>query len=155
MSPGTAGIEGEGNETGLRPGKRPLLAGVEVRHEDLERPAGLHAAAVVVRVSAVVVCILALGQFAAWWLDRPPGGAGMGLLVGDTIRLIVLSALLWAASQVIELAVKSHYDIRAGRILLARQTYMLRQWGLASGYLPDEEAGHARRTDDTGAADRS
>jgi hypothetical protein len=151
-----AGIEGESHETGQRPGKRPLLAGVEVRHEDLERPAGLHAAAVVVRVSAVVVCILALGQFAAWWLDRPPGGAGLGLLIGDTIRLIVLSALMWAASQVIELAVKSHYDIRAGRILLARQTYMLRQWGLATGHLPEEDTGHARRTDDgTDAADRS
>jgi hypothetical protein len=147
-------MEGDSNETGFRPGKRPMLAGVEVRHEDLERPAGLHAAAVVVRVSAVVVFILAVGQAVVWFADRPPGGAGLGLLIGDTIRLIVLSALLWAASQVIELAVKSHYDIRAGRILLARQTYMLRQWGLASGYLPDEEAGHARRTD-ASAADES
>ncbi|HET7462875.1 MAG TPA: hypothetical protein VFJ82_16600 [Longimicrobium sp.] len=146
----------ESHETGRRPGRRPLLAGVEVRHEDLEQPAGLHAAAVVVRVSSVVVAILALVQFAAWWLDRPPGGAGVGLLVGDTIRLIVLAALLWAASQLIELLVKSHYDIRAGRILLARQTYMLRQMGVASGHLREEEGGLDRRADDDSAArDRS
>jgi hypothetical protein len=145
-------MEGEGNETGFRPGKRPMLAGMEVRHEDLERPTGLHAAGVVVRVSSVVVFILAMGQAVAWFADRPPGGAGLGLLVGDTIRLVVLSALLWAASQVIELVVKSHYDIRAGRILLARQTYMLRQMGLSSGHLHDEDGGHARRTDDDAAS---
>ncbi|HET7231543.1 MAG TPA: hypothetical protein VFJ16_16150 [Longimicrobium sp.] len=141
----------DSHETGRRPGRRPMLAGVEVREEDLEQPAGLHAAAVVVRVSAVVVFILALAQFAAWWIDRPPGGAGLGLLVGDTIRLTVVSALLWAASQLIELLVKSHYDIRAGRILLARQTYMLRQMGLASGHLPEEEVTHDRRADDPAA----
>ena len=140
--------DGVSDETGHRPGQRPVLAGVEVRHEDLERPTGLHAAAVVVRVSAIVVFILAMGQFIAWWLDRPPGGAGLGLLIGDTIRLTVLSALLWAASQLIELLVKSHYDIRAGRILLARQTYMLRQIGMATGHLQDEERTHARRADD-------
>lgn len=142
----------ESHETGRRPGRRPLLAGVEVRQEDLEQPAGLHAAAVVVRVSSIVVFVLALAQFVAWWLDRPPGGAGLGLLVGDTIRLIVLSALLWAASQLIELLVKSHYDIRAGRILLARQTYMLRQIGLASGHLREEEGGYDRRANDESVA---
>jgi len=141
-------MDGVSDETGHRPGQRPLLAGMEVRHEDLERPTGLHAAAVVVRVSSIVVFILAMGQFVAWWLDRPPGGAGLGLLVGDTIRLTVLSALLWAASQLIELLVKSHYDIRAGRILLARQTYMLRQIGLATGHLRDDDPGTARRSDD-------
>jgi hypothetical protein len=140
------------DETGHRPGQRPVLAGVEVRHEDLERPAGLHAAAVVVRVSSVVVFILAMGQFIAWWMDRPPGGAGLGLLVGDTIRLTVLSALLWAASQLIELLVKSHYDIRAGRILLARQAYMLRQMGVASGHLRDDDGSGGRRAQDDHAA---
>ncbi|HEU4560827.1 MAG TPA: hypothetical protein VFS20_23445 [Longimicrobium sp.] len=142
---------GFSDETGPRPGKRPLLAGVEVRHADLERPTGLHAAAVVVRVSSGVIAVLALAQFVAWWLDRPPGGAGLGLLVGDTIRLIVLAALLWAASQLIELLVKSHYDIRAGRILLARQTHMLRQMGLASGHLEEDEGTFARRAQDEAA----
>jgi hypothetical protein len=126
-----------------------MLAGIEVREEDLEPQKGLDVASLVVHVSSGVILVLALGQFAAWWLDRPPGGAGMGLLVGDTIRLIVLSALLWAAGDVIKLLVKTHYDVRAARILLARQTYMMRHMGVASGELPGvEEPVGARRADD-------
>ena len=143
-----------GDETGHRPGKRPLLAGVEVREEDLEPQKGLDVASTVVHVSAGVILVLALGQFAVWWLDRPPGGAGMGLLIGDTIRLIVLSALLWAAGDVIKLVIKTHYDVRAARILLARQTYMMRHMGVASGELPaQEDPAGTRRAED--AADES
>jgi len=130
-----------------------MLAGVEVREEDLEPQTGLGVASTVVHVSAGVILVLALGQFAAWWLDRPPGGAGLGLLVGDTIRLVVLSALLWAAGDVIKLMIKTHYDVRAARILLARQTYMMRHMGVASGELPQAEApAGARRADDPGAS---
>jgi len=143
-----------GDETGHRPGKRPMLAGVEVREEDLEPQKGLDVASTVVHVSAAVILVLALGQFVAWWVNRPPGGAGMGLLVGDTIRLIVLSALLWAAGDVIKLVIKTHYDIRAARTLLARQTYMMRHMGVASGELPAaEEPAGTRRAQD--AADES
>ena len=149
MNPRTAEWDGEGHETGHRAGKRPMLAGIEVREEDLEPQKGLSVTSLVVHVSSVVILVLALGQFAAWWIDRPPGGAGMGLLVGDTIRLIVLSALLWAAGDVIRLVIKTHYDIRAARILLARQTYMMRHMGVASGELPAaEEPVGARRAED-------
>jgi len=144
----------ESHETGHRPGKRPLLAGIEVREEDLEPQKGLDVTSMVVHVSAGVILVLALGQFAAWWLDRPPGGAGMGLLIGDTIRLVVLSALLWAAGDVIKLVIKTHYDIRAARILLARQTHMMRSMGVTSGELPavDEPAGARRAHDEDRAA---
>lgn len=139
----------ESDETGHRPGKRPMLAGVEVREEDLEPQRGLDVTSTVVHVSAGVILVLALGQFAAWWIDRPPGGAGMGLLIGDTIRLIVLSALLWAAGDVIKLVIKTHYDIRAARILLTRQTHMMRSMGVASGELPAvQEPVGARRAED-------
>jgi hypothetical protein len=112
------------------------MAGVEVREEDIEPQRGLHVTAIVFRVSAGVIFVLAIWQFAAWWLDRPPGGVGVGMLVGDTIRLIVFSGLLWAAGDLASLAIKTHYDVRAGRILLARQTYMMRQFGVAKGALP-------------------
>lgn len=137
----------EGDEAG-RAGRRPLLAGVEVREEDLEPQKGLDVASTVVHVSAWVILVLALAQFAAWWLNRPPGGAGLGLLVGDTIRLIVLSALLWAAGDVIKLMIKTHYDIRAARILLARQTHMMHEMGMVSGQLPADPPGAARRAHD-------
>lgn len=139
-------IEGEGDETGLRPGLRPLMGGVEVREEDIEPQKGLHIAAIVFRVSAVIIFILAMVQFVAWWLNRPPGGVGVGLLIGDTIRLVVFAALLWAVSDLAALWIKTHYDIRAARILLARQTYMMRQMGVARGTLPPlEESDDDRR----------
>jgi hypothetical protein len=117
-------------------GARTTLAGVEVRDEDLEPQRGLHFVGIVFRISSVVILLLALWQFVDWWMDRPPGDVGLAVLVSDTIRLVVVSALLWAASNLADLLVKSHYDIRAGRILLARQTYMMQQMGIANGTLP-------------------
>ena len=73
------------------------------------------------------------------------------MLVGDTVRLVVLSALLWAVSALAELLVKTHYDVRAGRVLLARQTHILQQMAASTGALPREEAGHRRAMDATGS----
>ncbi len=130
--------------------RRPVLAGVEVREDDLESSKGLEVATAVIRVAAVVVLLLALFQFGHWWFDRPPGGVGVGLLVGDTIRLIVFAALLWAGSDLAAIMIKTHYDIRATRILAARQTYMLKQMGIASGALPAVDDIGNRRADDAG-----
>lgn len=128
--------------------RRPMLAGVEVREADLESTPGLHVATVVIRVASAVVLLLAVYQFVSFWRDPPPGGVGVPLLVSDTIRLIVFSALLWAGAELAEILIKSHYDLRATRILVARQTYMMRQMGIASGELPpDDHEGH-RRADD-------
>ena len=141
-------IEGESDETGHRPGKRPVLAGVHVREEDLEPQQGLHIASRVFRVASVLILLLALGQFAAWWMDRPPENVGLGLLVGDTVRLIVFSALLWAAGDLATIVIKTHYDMRAARILLARQTYMMREMGTTRGELSDPEPEGDRRAHD-------
>jgi hypothetical protein len=135
----------DSHDTTRRSGKTTLLAGVELRDEDLESQQGLHTAAIILRVSSVVILLLALWQFADWWLDRPPGDVGLAVLVSDTIRLIVVAALLWAGSHLADLVIKSHYDLRAGRILLARQTYMLRQMGIASGALSATETNADRR----------
>ena len=117
---------------------RPHLAGVAVREEDVEPQPGLHVAGLVFRVCSVIILLLATWQFVDWWMDRPPGGVGIGVLVGDTIRLIVVAGMLWGASELADLFIKMHYDMRAGRILLARQTYMIRQMGIANGALPAE-----------------
>lgn len=145
--------EGRARETEGEPThrhRRPVLAGVEVREEDLEPTKGLEVATAVLRAAAAVVLLLALFQFGYWWFDRPPGGAGLGLLVGDTIRLIVFAALLWAGSDLAAVMIKTHYDIRATRILAARQTYMLRQMGIANGSLPEVDDIGNRRAHDAG-----
>lgn len=129
--------------SGRSSGKRPTLAGVEVREEDLIRMPGLNFVSMVFRVSAAVILGLAVWQFADWWTDRPPGNVGMAVLVGDTIRLIVVAALLWAASNLAGLLIRSHYDLRASRILLSRQTYVLRLMAIHSGAItpPDTTTG--------------
>lgn len=140
--------DGEGSFTGHTADHKPVLAGVQVREEDLEPQKGLDIASMVFRVAGLVILILAIGQFAAWWLDRPPGGAGVGLLIGDTIRLIVFAGLLWAAGDLASLAIKTHYDIRTARILLSRQTYMMRQMAEARGETGPVAADGHRREDD-------
>jgi len=133
--------EGEERAADGHPSRRPVLAGVAVREEDLEPTRGLG-------VATAVVLLLALVQFGVWWMDRPPGGVGLGLLVGDTIKLIVFSALLWAGADLTAVLIKTHYDIRATRILMARQTYMMKQMGIFSGALGEaDDVGH-RRVDD-------
>lgn len=116
--------------------KRPELRGVEVREEDLDPQRGLHVAAVLFHIAAAVIFLLAVVQFAVWWMDRPPANIGIGVLIGDTIRLIVFAGLIWAAADLANLLIKTHYDVRAARILLARQTYMMKQMGIAGGELP-------------------
>lgn len=125
--------------------KRPELHGVEVREEDLEPQRGLQLATVLFHIAAGIILLLALVQFAVWWIDRPPGNVGLGLLIGDTIRLIVFATLIWAAGDLGKLLVKTHYDMRASRILLARQTYMMKQMGFARGTLPHTEQTVERR----------
>jgi hypothetical protein len=116
--------------------QRPTLAGVQVREEDLVPMPGLKIVAGVFKVCALVILILAAWQLVDWWIDRPPGNVGLALIVGESIRLIVLGALLWAASHLAGLLIRTHYDVRAGRILLSRQEYLLRQMAQHAGALP-------------------
>ncbi|MEX2284919.1 MAG: hypothetical protein WEE89_20700 [Gemmatimonadota bacterium] len=140
------------HETTHRPGKTSLIAGVEVREADLQPQHGLHLSSIVIRICSVITFLLALWQFVAWWLDPPAGGVGVGVLVGDTVRLVVLAALLWAVSALADLMVKTHYDVRAGRVLLARQTHILQQMGNSTGAVPKEEPNGHRRAVDAAAS---
>jgi hypothetical protein len=133
-----------------RESRGDLLPGVHLRDDDLEPQSGLRFASTVFRICAVVILLLAIWQFADWWMDRPPGNVGLAVLVGESIRLVVVAALLWAASNLAALFVKSHYDLRATRILATRQEYVLRQVALAQGAIDSGRAG-ARRDEDTGA----
>jgi hypothetical protein len=118
---------------------RTNIGGVVVRDEDVEPMRGLRTMSWVFRGSAAIIFVLAVYQFVAWFMDPPPGGVGTGVLVGDTIRLVVFAALLWAAGNLASIVIKIHYDVRAGRILLARQTHMMKQTGVAEGVLPVQE----------------
>ena len=114
---------------------RPHIAGMEVREEDIDEPAALHIAGIVFRISSVVILLLAVWQAWDWFRDPPPGNTGLSVIIGDTIRLIVVSALLYGAADLADVVVKGLHEMRATRILLARQTYLMKQMGLTSGEL--------------------
>lgn len=124
-----------------------ILPGVHLRDDDLEPQRGLRFTSTVFRICSIVILVLAIWQFADWWMDRPPGDVGLSILVSDTIRLIVLAALLWAASNLASLFVKSHYDLRATRILLTRVSHVVREVALAQGQLPPAGTGGQREQD--------
>lgn len=137
--------EGESSATTHRSGRPSLLAGVEVRTEDVEEKRGLHVAGIVFRIATVVILGLAIYQAYDWLRDPPPGGAGTSVLIADTVRLIVVAFLLYGAADLADLMVKNHYELRASRILLARQTYLMRQLGVSRGDLPASDTTGERR----------
>jgi hypothetical protein len=124
---------------------RFLLAGVFVREEDLEPQTGLSVVARTFRVLAAVLVGLMLVQVVLG-LGNPGPGA-IGHLAGEAIKLLVFAGLLWAIGDLATVHVKSFYELRATRILLARQTHMLRLMGERSGELEPLDAPHARSRD--------
>lgn len=131
-------------ERGQEPGERPVLAGVEVREDDLNPQPGLHFVAILFRALAVLLLVLMVVQVALGLGDPAPGQTGV--LLGQAVRLLVFAGLLWAAGDLSMIWIQTHYDMRAARILLARQTYMIREMGLRSRELPPPAA-QRRETD--------
>lgn len=120
--------------------ERPVLAGVEVREDDLNPQPGLHFVAILFRALAVLLLVLMVVQLALGLGDPAPGQTGV--VLGQAVRLLVFAGLLWAAGDLSMIWIQTHYDVRAARILLARQTYMIREMGLRSGELPPRATQH-------------
>jgi hypothetical protein len=130
--------------------RRPLgdtaeLAGVAVRDADIEPAKGLRSIAILFRGMAVLLLILMVLQVIFAATSTVP--LSLGVVVGDAVRLIIFAGLLWGAGDLAVLAIKSHYDLRATRILTARVSYILHEMaesggkltGNAGGLRPDRE----------------
>jgi hypothetical protein len=50
-----------------------------------------------------------------------------GVLFAEAVRLLIFSGMLWGAGALADLFVRSHHDLRATRVLLARIAYRLRE----------------------------
>ena len=111
--------------------KRPTMAGIPVREEDIEPVKGIRAIAYLFRGMAVLLLVLMVLQV----LSGLSGAvrASPGVLFAEAVRLVIFAGLLWGVGDLAVLWVKSHYDIRASRILLARMAYMMRESGEAAG----------------------
>jgi hypothetical protein len=53
------------------------------------------------------------------------GAAAIPTLLGEISRLIVIAGVLWGTGDLAHLLIDVGHDVRAGRVLLARQTYHL------------------------------
>jgi hypothetical protein len=123
---------------------RPMLAGVAVREDDIEPVKGIRAVAFLFRGMAILLLLLMVLQVAAGLTSAVP--MSPGVLFAEAVRLVIFAGLLWGAGDLAVLWIKSHYDIRASRILLARMAYMMRQMGEKEGTLkPRSESSRSDR----------
>ena len=103
----------------------PTLAGVPVRDDDIETARGLHSIAKLFRGLAAVLGLLIAVQIFNGMTSTVV--ISVGVLAAEVIRLVIFAGLLWGAGDLADLFVKSHYDLRASRILLGRLTRLVGQ----------------------------
>lgn len=104
---------------------RPTLAGVPVREDDIETTLGLHWVAWLFRAMAVLLFVLMVLQIALGVTSAVD--ISYGVLFAEAVRLLIFAGLLWGAGALADLFVRSHHDLRATRVLLARIAYRLRE----------------------------
>lgn len=104
---------------------RPVLAGVPVREDDIPANMGLHWVAWLFRAMAVLLFVLMVLQVALGLASAVE--ISYGVLFAEAVRLLIFSGMLWGAGALADLFVRSHHDLRATRVLLARIAYRLRE----------------------------
>jgi hypothetical protein len=99
------------------------LEGLNVRDADLEPKRGIRYVAWLFKTIAVLLVAVMLTELGLALTD--PGSAGAGMLLGESVRLLAFAGLLWGAADLALMLIQSHYDLRAARILLARQNSLM------------------------------
>ena len=105
----------------------PNIDGVVVREEDIEPVKGLRTIAVIFRGLSLVLLLLMVAQVFFAVTSAVP--LSPGVVIADAVRLVIFAGLLWGAGDLAVLFVKSHYDLRATRILMARVAHSLEARG--------------------------
>jgi hypothetical protein len=101
----------------------PNIEGVSVREDDIEPVKGLRTIAMIFRGLSIILLLLMILQVFFAATSAVP--LSPGVVVADAVRLIIFAGLLWGAGDLAVLFVKSHYDLRATRILMARVAHTL------------------------------
>ncbi|MES2178127.1 MAG: hypothetical protein V4550_09705 [Gemmatimonadota bacterium] len=94
-----------------------------IRQSDLEPYVGLRYLSKLFKLMGVVLGLLLLAEIVTGFMAQ--GGAAMPTLLGEASRLIVLAGLLWGVGDLAILLIDVGHDVRAARILLARQSRAL------------------------------
>ena len=109
-----------GRDNGRDNGRRALDPLMGVRAADIEPYTGLRYLSKLFRMIAIVLVLMLVAEvvtgLARQGLDSVP------TLVSEVSRLIVLAGLLWGVGDLAVLLVDVGHDVRAVRILTARQT---------------------------------
>ncbi|HEX6251618.1 MAG TPA: hypothetical protein VFZ56_09320 [Gemmatimonadaceae bacterium] len=99
------------------------LEGLTLRDADLEPKRGIRYVAWLFKTIAVLLLAVMVTELALAMTD--PASAGAGMLLGESVRLLAFAGLLWGAADLALMLIQSHYDLRATRILLARQNALM------------------------------
>ena len=104
----------------LQPDKEaPVIP--DVRLSDLEPYVGLRYLSKLFKLMGVVLALLLVAEVVTGVVAQ--GSAAIPTLLGEASRLIVLAGLLWGVGDLAILLIDVGHDVRAARILLARQTH--------------------------------
>jgi len=96
-----------------------MLGGI--RASDIEPYTGLRYLSKLFRFMAIIVLLLAIAEVATGLYAQ--GAAAIPTLLGEVSRFIVISGVLWGTGDLAHLLIDVGHDVRASRVLLARQTY--------------------------------
>src|SRR3954468_5292290 len=91
----------------------------DVRQSDLEPYVGLRYLSKLFKLMGVILGLLLLAEIITGVAAQ--GSAALPTLLGEASRLIVLAGLLWGVGDLAILLIDVGHDVRAARILLARQ----------------------------------
>jgi len=97
----------------------PIIRGI--RATDIEPYTGLRYLSKLFRFMAIILLLLLVAEIATGLYAQ--GAASIPTLLGEASRLIVLAGVLWGTGDLAHLLIDVGHDVRAGRVLLARQTY--------------------------------
>lgn len=114
----------------------------DVRLSDLEPYVGLRYLSKLFKLMGVVLALLLVAEVVTGVVAQ--GSAAIPTLLGEASRLIVLAGLLWGVGDLAILLIDVGHDVRAARILLARQTHASAPPSPAASRAPEPANGVAR-----------
>jgi len=114
----------------------------DVRLSDLEPYVGLRYLSKLFKLMGVVLGLLLIAEIVTGVVAQ--GSAAIPTLLGEASRLIVLAGLLWGVGDLAILLIDVGHDVRAARILLARQTHAGAPPSPAAARAPEPVIGVAR-----------
>ena len=124
-----------------------VIAGI--RATDIEPYTGLRYLSKLFRFMAIILLLLLVAEIATGLYAQ--GAAAIPTLLGEASRLIVLAGVLWGTGDLAHLLIDVGHDVRAGRVLLARQTYHMTKETLHDRPLGDERPVTVERVRTTSA----